>query len=207
MDQVDSEGSVAGKNKNEGNIPRRYSRKQLSCINDLMRKLIHHIVFFATVFICLPIVAQPSHSSITVNEQKLYRDAVNMNVYYYLPADYKLATDISGKPEFKLTQMRYIGTAATGDVGVAKYNNLLQFKIISDIQQQKKREELKAALRKINLQAELRLLPVRKFSSVLVFAGAVDTPVADTASLIKINYAEATNENASVNNSYWNERT
>jgi hypothetical protein len=46
-------------------------------------------------------------------------------------------------------------------------------------------------------------MPVRKFSSLLVFAGTDGT---DTAHLIKSGYAEPTDENAAVNNSYWNER-
>jgi hypothetical protein len=169
-------------------------------------KYIYTIVVLQTLIIRLPASSQPSFYSLIVNEQKVYRDAVKTNVYYYLPVDYKLATDINGRPEFKLTQMRYIGTQAAGDVGISKYNNLLQFKIIADIQQQKKRDELKTELRKINTQAELHLLPVRKFSSVLVFAGTADAAVADTVNLIKANYAEATDENAAVNNSYWNER-
>ena len=52
-------------------------------------------------------------------------------------------------------------------------------------------------------RSEVRMMPVRKFSSLLVFAGSGGT---DTAHIIKTGYAEPTDENAEVNNSYWNER-
>jgi hypothetical protein len=175
-----------------------------------MSKQINIIILLSGLLYGIQTGAQPSvSSSFVVNEQKIFRDAVKTNIYYCMPSDYKLAADANGKPEFTLTQMRYTGTQATGDAGKIKYNNLLQFKIVADIQQQKKTEELKTELRKTDAQAELRLLPIRKFSSVLVFAGAPDgaeNAGADTARLVKTDYTEAADENASVNNSYWNER-
>jgi len=67
----------------------------------------------------------------------------------------------------------------------------------------KRMNELKAILKRMYPGAELRMMPVRKFSSILVFAG---TEGADTAHLVRSGYAEPTDENSPTNNSYWNER-
>jgi hypothetical protein len=99
--------------------------------------------------------------------------------------------------------MRYTGTTATGDNGVSKYHNLVQFRVGIAPDHVRQMNYLKAVLKKMYPRAELRMMPVRKFSSLLVFAG---TDEADTAHLIQTGYAEPTDENAEVNNSYWNER-
>ncbi len=152
---------------------------------------------------------QPSiHSAFMIGEEKIFRDIKKTNLYYYIPFDYKLLTDASGKPSFSLIQMRYTGKQPTGDAGIIKYNNLLQFKIGVDGSQQKKVSVLKTSLKAINASAELQMLPVRKFFSVLVFALSDDTAfqTADSVGLVKVNLTEATDENAAINNSYWNER-
>jgi len=151
--------------------------------------------------------AQPSLvSSQIILGQKIYKDSKLPNIFYYVPFDYKLIADDSGKPEFSLIQMRYTGSRATGDAGAAKFNNLLQFHVVVDQSMQKKIAEIKTTLRKIVASAELRPLPVRKFSSVLVFAGTGNAETEDSLHLIKTSYAEAADPNASENNSYWNDR-
>ncbi len=153
--------------------------------------------------------AQPSLlTSFMIGKEIVYKDIKRKNLYYYTPFDYVLVTDAFGKPFLTLTQMRYTGKQSTGDAGTMKFNNLLQFKIAVDGSQQKKVSELKTSLKTINASAELQMLPVRKFFSVLVFA-ASNTLFAgtDSVSLVKVNLTEATDENSPVNNSYWNERT
>lgn len=151
--------------------------------------------------------AQPVLSSVQVIQgHRVYRDMKQPVLFYYLPFDYKLVTAPDGKPEFSLLQMRYTGTRAGGDAGSAKYNNLLQFRVALDQQQQTKVADLKTALKQKYPGAELRSLPVRKFSSVLVFAGTTDSLAGDSLHIIRTNYTEATDENAGVNNSYWNDR-
>lgn len=152
--------------------------------------------------------AQPSLSnSQLILEQRVYRDVKQTKLFYYIPFDYKLVTDASGKPEFSLVQMRYTGTRASGDAGAAKYNNLLQFHVAVDQSMQKKIADIKTTLRKTIPLAELRPLPVRKFSSVLVFAGSdKETGSADSVRLVKTTYSESVDESASVSTSYWNDR-
>lgn len=150
------------------------------------------------------VVAQPSLSSVeTINGQKFYRDIKKANLYYYVPASYNLATASDGRPDLTLTKMRYTGTAAAGDAGVEKYNNLLQFRVSVDPESLRKINDAKTGFKKLHPSAELRPLPIRKFESLLVFAGSGAT---DTARLIPANYSEATDENAASSNSYWNER-
>jgi hypothetical protein len=170
-------------------------------------------LLFCILIFCMDSKAQPSiSSSQLIGEQRVYRDVKLANLFYYMPFDYKLVTDSKGKPEFSMIQMRYTGTRAGADAGVAKFNNLLQFKVSIDPQHQKKITELRTALRQTYPAAELRPLPVRKFSSILVFAGTQDTETtegtsgSDSLRLVKTSYAEATNENSSGNNSYWNDR-
>ena len=153
---------------------------------------------------------QPSiHSSFMIGDESIFKDVKKTNLYYFTPFDYKLVTDVSGKPFLTLTQMRYTGKQSTGDAGTIKYNNLLQFKIAVDGSQQRKVMALKTSLKALNASAELQMLPVRKFFSVLVFASSSGSTLAttDSVNLIKVSLTEATDENAIINNSYWNERT
>ena len=158
--------------------------------------------------------AQPSlQSTLVILGEKIYKDISNANKYYFMPLNYKLVRDASGKPSFTLTQMRYTGTRTAADAGVIKFNNLLQFKVATDDVQQRRIPSLKTALKAINPQADLQMLPVIKFSSVLVFASstqgsATDTiSSADSAGFRQIDMAGVTDEKSDVNNSYWTERT
>ena len=171
-----------------------------------MSKIIIHIAFIYLVTIVAgeTLQAQPmSSSSLVVEGEKLYRDSKNNNLLYYLPPSYDLLYAADGKPPFTLIRMRYTGTVTTGDKGVNKYHNLVQFRVGIAPDHVRQINDLKAVLKRMYPRAELRMMPVRKFSSLLVFAG---TDGADTAHLIQTGYAEPTDENAEVNNSYWNER-
>lgn len=172
----------------------------------------HIIIQVAALAMNLSIaVAQPSFgSSFMLGDQKVFPDVRKTNLYYILPSDYKLATDASGKPYFTMIQMRYNGMASTGDPGVSKYHNILQFRVTTDLQQQKKLGDIKTALKKINANADLSILPVRKFSSLLVFASssiAATTNPGDSLNMVRASFTEATDENAVDNNSFWTERT
>jgi hypothetical protein len=102
--------------------------------------------------------------------------------------------------------MRYTGARATGDAGAAKYNNLLQFRIVADVSQERKEAELKAELKKRSPLVELKPLPVKKISSVLVFAGTAGTENSDSLHLVKSGFAEATDEKGAANTSFWYDR-
>src|SRR3982751_1210192 len=150
-----------------------------------MSKIIIHIVLvylFATLA-GKELLAQPvSSSSLVVEGEKLYRDSRNNNILYYLPPSYDLLYAADGTPPFTLIKMRYTGTAATGDKGVSKYHNLVQFRVGIAPDHVRQMNDLKAVLKRMYPRADLRMMPVRKFSSLLVFAG---TDGADTAHLIQ----------------------
>ena len=152
--------------------------------------------------------AQPSLAlSEKVEGIAVYRDTKKPSLYYYMPFDYKLVTDPRGKPEFSLVQMRYTGTRATDDAGLIRYHNLIQFRVAVDPAQNQKLASLKTELKKKVPSLELRPLPVRKFSSILVFAGTRDTLIMDDSLRILKASSDVLDENAGANNSYWTDRT
>lgn len=145
--------------------------------------------------------AQPRLAgSIVLEGEKLYPDQKNSRLWYYMPPAYQLLQDAEGRPYFTLLQMRYTGTSGTGDAGKSRYSNLVQFRVGVDTGYQRRVVRLRTALRLQYPGAELRMMPVRKFSSLLVFAGQ------DSTHTVKNGVAEPTDESADVNNSYWNER-
>jgi hypothetical protein len=173
-----------------------------------LRLITAHIIspFLAALY-SISLAGQPAVGSvITIGDHKIYPDAKKANVYYYIPFDYRLVTDPAGKPFFNLIEMRYTGTTATGDAGVAKYHNILQFRIGVETGTSARLAETRIALKRINPLAQLWMMPVRKFASILVFASS-DITAADSASIVKTDHTEASDEKSDDNNSYWNERT
>ncbi|HMT73244.1 MAG TPA: hypothetical protein PKA77_04210 [Chitinophagaceae bacterium] len=177
---------------------------------DSMLKVAYHIILLIVLASLLirEVSAQPQlASSVTVVGQKLYKDSRIPNLWYYQPPDYQLMNGGDGKPSLSLLQMRYTGTVAAGDNGLVRTNNIFQFRIGIDTAYQKKLYSLQQAVKKEMPGSQLRILPVRKFSSILVFSGTGSSSGIDSLSVIKNSgYAEATDENAEINNSYWNER-
>lgn len=154
------------------------------------------------------IAAQPVFgSSVMVNGQQLFPDKKRPQLYYYLPPAYQLLTDATGKPRLSLVKMRYAGSARTGNAGEIKYTNILQFRIGTGKEYPRRLADTRAALRKKNPAAQLQMLPVRKFISLLVFAPAAPDPGADTASLRDAGVSDPGEEEAAANNGYWNEKT
>jgi len=175
-----------------------------------MRPLATHMFFLGltTVMFAVTGSAQPVFgSSFILNGQTIFPDKKKANLFYYLPPDYKLLTDGMGKPSFSMVKMRYIGKTSTEDAGVARYNNILQFKVGIDLQQQRSVSDTRVALRKKYPGAELQSMPVRKFLSLLVFAPSTPVTSNDTLSVVRANFSEASDEHADVNNSYWTART
>lgn len=168
------------------------------------------IRYMLVLLACIALLQVEAQPSITASQliagQQVFSDIKKTNLYYFIPYGYSLVTDSKGKPDFSLVQMRYTGTKAAGDAGKIKYNNRLQFRIAISKEDQQKITLLKTELKKKYPTAELRQLPVRRFSSVLVFAGTGSTDIAeDSLHLVRAGY-EAVDESAAVNNSYWTER-
>ncbi|MBK6936758.1 MAG: hypothetical protein IPH18_07605 [Chitinophagaceae bacterium] len=137
----------------------------------------------------------------------MFKDSRQPDLWYYMPSDYHVMVGPDGGPSITLMQMRYTGTVASGDNGLKKSSNIFQFKIGVDTAHHRKLTSLQQAVKNTRPGAQLRMLPVRKFSSVLVFSGTGTTSETDSVTVVKSSgYAESADENADINNSYWNER-
>jgi hypothetical protein len=89
-----------------------------------------NITLCLLLLICFPILAQPlAKPLLRYEEHTIYPDQQNDHLYYYSPANLQLATESDGQPRFQLLQMRYTGTAATGDQGETRFMNLVQFTV------------------------------------------------------------------------------
>jgi hypothetical protein len=173
-----------------------------------MCKVTFNIVLLASIILYHEAMAQPAYTNSIVTEgETLFRDVKQINIWYYMPPAYKLLSDADGRPSLTLMQMRFTGTNASGNNGKLKTHNILQFKIGTDSLYKKKLDALKAAMQRMYPGSQLRLLPIRKFSSLLVFANTSAGSGNDSVSTTKTNgFSEPGDENADVNNSYWNER-
>jgi len=175
-----------------------------------LKHITTHISFLGTAVVLFTAhpQAQPVFgSSLLVEGYTLFPDKKKGNLYYAMPPDYQLLTDAGGKPALSLVKMRYTGSAGTGDAGVIKYSNLLQFRVGAGKQHLQKIGTVRAALKRKNPSSELRTLPVKKFVSVLVFTPAAPEPGSDTVNLVKGGIDESGEEGAGGNNNFWNERT
>jgi hypothetical protein len=135
---------------------------------------------------------------------KIFKDAKAMNVFYYEPFGYKLATASYGKPAFTLLQMRYTGTQAAGTKGRIRYNNILQFKMALEDSALQRLQTAKALLQKSVPHLFLKPMPVVKFQSLLVYAPANNAD--SSLSFFTTGYTEGS-EKADGTSSYWSERT
>ncbi len=102
------------------------------------------IILLAVLFAQMAISQPVKYSKKTIRELDIYEDLKDARRFYYAPGALYLEEDKDGKPTFKLIQMRYTGTAATGDQGEMRFMNIVQFKVMmhqpgkADIDQVKK---------------------------------------------------------------------
>jgi hypothetical protein len=168
----------------------------------------HCMRFCALVLlVCSTGVAQPvAHGKQEISGLELFGDFRNDNLFYYAPGKLKLALDPDGKPKFQLLEMRYTGTAATGDSGEKRFMNVVQFTVSMD---QVSAEMLKEARLSLGSERiELRPLPMRSIEAILV------TPVGDpnaASPYTRIgtdgSFQAAGNAGTSGRDGYWTERT
>ncbi len=172
-----------------------------------MRLSQHYINLILTalcVIVSVSLMAQPMlNTAITLDGNRVFRDKKKSNLFYAVPPAYGLKSGADGKPSLTLLQMRYTGTVASNDNGKIRNTNIMQFTVAADANYNKTLGQLKTKLLSLYPGAELRPLPVQRFSSLLVFAG---TNAGDTSRILQAGIAELSDEDAAVNNSYWNER-
>lgn len=145
--------------------------------------------------------AQPQLSTVqTIEGVKVYRDYKKSETYYYTPGDLHLATKTGGEPHFKLVQLRYTGTFATGDQGETRFMNIVQFTVRMDLAE---RDQLLAVKSRLGKNAKLRPMPIRNVEAYMVapFGGKYKR-IGQSGSL---EGEDSLGE--SDNTSYWTERT
>ena len=154
-----------------------------------------------------PVTAQPDMAGKYVfGDLAVYRDATVLNRFYYLPGDLQVATDVDGKPDFKLLLMRYTGTAAYDDQGSNRFRSLMQMRIVHKSMPEDDLKELKQKLRTIIANPELRPFPVKNLKTVIVYSVPgtnenEEKTVSDQESYFSQEGSET------VRNEYWKERT
>lgn len=125
-----------------------------------------YFVFVLLFFFAGQSQAQPQLSTEeTIEGVKVFRDFKKVNTYYYAPGALKLALNTDGEPRFKLIQLRYTGTFATGDQGQSRFMNIVQFSVEM---QQIDRELLNTIRQNLGNRAVLRPLPLRNVEAYLV---------------------------------------
>lgn len=122
------------------------------------------LVFEVSVY--QPIFAQPvKYSKSMIHEVEVYSDLNDKERFYYAPGEIYLEVNQAGKPTFTLLQMRYTGTAATGNQGEIRYTNIVQFKV-------KMHEFEKVVVDQITTElgsgAKLYPIPMRNIEAYLV---------------------------------------
>ncbi len=152
-------------------------------------------------FSWMSVQAQPLLSSAQIMEGvTVYRDFKKTNTYYYAPGKLKLALKSNVEPIFKLVQLRYTGTFATGDQGTGRFMNIVQFTVRMDMMEKDQLDQLKKSL---GPRTVLRPLPIRNVEAYLVapFGGKYKR-IGESGSL----QSEGTLGKSS-KTSYWTERT
>jgi len=139
------------------------------------RKLCLLMVLF--VFVCSVSFADLSLQYIkTIQHISIYKDLSDTKHYFYSPGTIELAEDNKGKPDLKFLQMRYSGSAATGNKGAMLYKSLLQFKVGFRKVDSQKLNEIKADL-KLDDSFLFSPLPLHSIKANLVYA-AINAPKA-----------------------------
>jgi hypothetical protein len=156
---------------------------------------------------CEPVFA----SAKVFNGVTVYADSQSSTTFYYAPGKLAIAQDKNGQPEISFLQMRYTGTAATGDQGQFRTRSILSFRVLMTApgSLSAARAAMKAA--KLNVR-QLRPLSIRRMETHLNYTPlAPSTPMADTA----VESAEKpigagdlqAGDKAPAADEYWTERT
>jgi len=169
-------------------------------------RLVSSLMFLLLYFSPDTIIAQPDMAGkIVFDELAVYSDARVPDLFYYLPGDLQVATDVDGKPDFKLLLMRYTGTSAYDDQGSHRFRNLMQMRIVHKSIPEEDLRVLRQKLRTIVADPELRPFPVKNLKTVIVYSvpGTTENEkntVSDQESYFSQEGSEI------VRNEYWKER-
>lgn len=141
----------------------------------------------------------------TIDSIDLYRDAKISNLFYYLPGDLQIATDIDGMPDFSLLLIRYTGTEAYDDQGTQRSRNLMQMRIIHTAMSHDLLAAVKQKLRTLATNPELRPFPVKNLKAYLV-CSLLEAAGPEEGSVTAHENYFSQNTNETPASEYWKER-
>ncbi|MFT4600983.1 MAG: hypothetical protein ACI857_001160 [Arenicella sp.] len=110
----------------------------------------------------------------TIGEIKIYKDYDNKDQYYYSPGGILISENNEGKPEFKFLQMRYSGSAATGDKGKFLFKSILQVAVNFQTVKALELDAIRMAMG-TNENARFSPLPISDVNAFLVYAAVDDS--------------------------------
>ncbi len=106
----------------------------------------------------------------------VYADSKSSTTWYYAPGKLAIAQDKNNKPDISFLQMRYTGTAATGDQGQFRTRSILSFRILMN--SPGSLSAARAAMKNARLNVrQLRPLVIRRMETNLNY-----TPLAPSSS-------------------------
>ncbi len=172
--------------------------------------LIVMLMLFGAVYSeAVPLLGKPQE----IEGVCIYPDSTSASIFYYAPGKLSIATDVDGSPEVSFLQMRYMGTAVTGDKGEFRTRSVLSFRIKMAPVDAKKIAMVKAKLRAQGAYLpNLKPLPIRKIEALLNYTPLKDEPSNETGAVgnVKPCFVGAGSmenvEDAKLGAGYWNER-
>jgi hypothetical protein len=156
-----------------------------------------NVFYLFLVFSCFLIFktsyAQPDLSTRQLIVGTLvYKDAVNKNVFYYLPNDIKIRTSSDSVPDFKFIMMRYTGTKLTGDQGKFANQNILKVNVIVPKYKQSQLSDIKRQIKLTGVSnVELKPIPISRMEAFLVLPFInkdVSAPASDSVLVVSNGY-------------------
>lgn len=107
----------------------------------------------------------------------IYKDYTKPGLYYYGPGKLLLAKAKAQRPDFQLTQMRYTGTACSGDQGENHFLNLVQFTLEMESIEPEIFDKLMAHLKqKTRKPMRLVSMPMRYIETFILLPVASNQP-------------------------------
>lgn len=167
----------------------------------------------AAVIVAGLAAAGPAHADPDLRTQQraaglvVCADTARGDLFYYLPGDIVLATAADGRPRFHFLQMRYTGTAATGDRGAMLHRSTLTFEVKLTAPAAKELQAARQALR-VGAATELRPLPISRLDTALLYTPLAEAGATAAPQALPDGHFEASDDSGrSTSTAYWHERT
>ena len=145
-----------------------------------------------------------SYSKQIIEDVIIYKDVLDSSLYYYAPSKLQLVLDESGKPDFQMLKMRYIGTQCSNDEAFSHTTNLVQLRIEIPAQQKKVLDKIKSKLGKNSKLKPIRITGIE--SKLLVPVKGIDSVAKSKVIGQTTNASADGKEGLSTSKSYWSER-